>query len=337
MRRYLDYGKRLKEGEGLEEFYQWIAKILLESSSVYNLEEKAMAFEIGTSEMVADLWPDLIDAPRADLVLQQRPDKCGIYRAILQSGISKARCSAFLDLLGQRYKKQYAWIGELAAREQRQPFTTSGSGHLFGQFLVALESRAPQIAHDEGGQVSLLKDRLEYQNQQIKALEKDLELAEYRAVKAQQDLKEQVQEMDRVKRQLRDEQENGEKLRSERKTRIKSQRLSGEAQRELDKLRREFIKQDARFKEMAKRLARAEERVGDENWRLNIEALRQMDPRYLLGLDGRYNDESLGRMRRRFAAVFHPDRVGELPPWVGELFVDLLSAINEACDRTPKK
>ena len=337
LRRYLDYGKRLKEGDGLDEFYQWIGKILLDGGAVYSIEERAMAFEIGICERVADLWPTLVDVPRADLVLYHPLDKCGIYRSILQAGVSTARCSAFLDLLGQRYKKQYAWIGELAGREQRRPFAESGSGRLFGQFLAALDSRIPQMGLDEGGEVARLKDQLEHQGQQLKALERDLEHAEDRVSKAQQGLRDKVQEMDRVRRQLRDEQENGEKLRSERKTRIKSQRQSGEAQRELDTLRREFVKQDGRLKEMAKRLARAEERAGGGSWRLNIEALRQMNPEYMLGLDGRCDDESLGRMRRRFAAAFHPDRAGELPPWVGELFVELLGAINEACDRAKKK
>ena len=337
VRRYLEYGKRLKEGVGLEEFYQWIAKILLDGGTVYSIEEKAVAFEIGTCELVADLWADLVDYPRADLVLYRPLDKCGIYRAILQAGASTGRRSAFLYLLGKRYKKQYSWIGELAGREQRRPFAESGSGRLYGQFLSTLDSRVPQMSHDEAGEVSRLKGQLEHQRQQLIALDKDLERAEDRAKKAQQGLKAQVEEMDWIKRQLREERENGEKLRSERKTRIKSQRQLGEAKRELDKLRREYIRQEARLKEMARRLTRAEQRTGGLNWRLNIEALREMEPGCLLGLDERCDDESIGRIRRRFAAAFHPDRAGELPPWVGELFVDLLGAINEACDRAHKK
>ena len=143
--------------------------------------------------------------------------------------------------------------------------------------------------------------------------------------------------MQGLKRELREERENGEKLRSERKTRIKSQRQTGETQRDLDHLRREYLKLDGRLKEMASRLALSEGRSQAGQLKINLDGLRHLDLELLLGIGDAVDEKELGRVRRRFAAAFHPDRVVELPRWVSDFFLEVLGLVNEACDRAKKK
>ena len=337
MRRYLDYGKRLKEGAGLDEFYQWIATILLDDGQVYSSDEQALVFEIGTCELVADQWGGLAEGTPADLVLNQLVDKCAIYRLILQETAPLSRRIAFFRLLEKRYKKQYNWIEELAASKDRYPFAASSGGRLFSQFLLSLDESAPVSVAEEGVEVDRFLREIQRRNEEMEELQQDLEIAEERATRVQKRLRDQDLEVDRLKKQLRDERENGEKLRSERKTRIKSQRQSGEAQHELDKLRREYLKLDARLKEMASRLAKTEGRDIGGELRVSLDGLRRLDVGRLLGIGERVDEAHLGQVRRRFAAAFHPDRTGELPQWVRELFVEVLGLVNEACDRAKKQ
>lgn len=337
IRRYLDYGKRIKDGAGLEEFYQWLAKILLDGGQVYAPEEQALAFEIGAGELLADQWAALNQGPAADLVLNQPLDKSAIYRLILQETAPITQRTAFLHLLGKRYKKHYNWIEELALRSGRDLFVTSSGGRLFNQFLHSLDEIAPLPMADGGAVAERFRRESQRQRDKLGELQKDVEFAKERAERAHKRLKDQDEEMQRLKKQLREERENGEKLRSERKSRIKSQRQSGEAQRDLDHLRREYLKLDGRLKEMANRLAVAEGRVQADQLRINIDALRHLNLELLLGVRNDVYEEQLGKIRRRFAAAFHPDRAGELPKWVGDLFVEVLGLVNEACDRAKNK
>ena len=337
MRRYLDYGKRVKDGAGLDEFYQWIAKILLDDGQVYSQQEQALAFEIGACELLADEWEVLQQVSPADLILNQPIDKGAIYRLALQDTAAIAKRAAFLQLLKKRYKKSYNWIEELASRRGGDVFKMSSGGRLFKQFLHSLDADAPLSGVEEDENSALMRREAELQREKLEQMQDDLEFAEERAERAHKRLKDRDAELEKVKKQLRDERENGEKLRSERKTRIKSQRQSGEAQRELDHLRREYLKLDGRLKEMASRLATSEGRVQADQLRINLDALRSLDLQRLLGVSGGVDEEELGRIRRRFAAAFHPDRVGELPAWVRELFLEVLGLVNEACDRAKQK
>jgi hypothetical protein len=104
----------------------------------------------------------------------------------------------------------------------------------------------------------------------------------------------------------------------------------------LELLRREYLKLDARLKDMATRLAAAEGRVYAGELRIDVTALKRLNIEQLLGVGRGIDEEQLGRVRRRFAAAFHPDRAGELPGWVSELFVEVLGLVNEACDRAKK-
>ena len=134
----------------------------------------------------------------------------------------------------------------------------------------------------------------------------------------------------------REARENGEKLRSERRTRIKSERQSTETARELEQLKREYVKLDRRLQQMARRLVQAEGGKaggGPAELRVELAGLRQLGAGKVLGIEAEVTADELGRIRRRFAAVFHPDRVNQLPTWVQVLCDEVLVVVNEACDR----
>ena len=183
--------------------------------------------------------------------------------------------------------------------------------------------------------------QLENQRQadQLTELGRDLEFAEDRAHRAHKRIKQLDNEVKDLGKQLREARDNGEKLRSERRTRIKSERQSTEAARELEKLKREYIKLDKRLQQMARRLVQAEGgKTGGRpvEMRVELAGLRQLGAGKVLGIDGEVTAEELGRIRRRFAAVFHPDRVNQLPSWVRVLCDEMLVVVNEACDRLGK-
>jgi hypothetical protein len=60
LRRYLDYGKRLRSGTGLDELSQWLGKILLDDGSVYDLSDRSMAFEIAACERIRGMRTSLL-------------------------------------------------------------------------------------------------------------------------------------------------------------------------------------------------------------------------------------------------------------------------------------
>ena len=103
------------------------------------------------------------------------------------------------------------------------------------------------------------------------------------------------EEMGRVRRQLKEARENGEKLRKERKVRISSQRESRQTQKELEALRREYIKMQDRLIDMAGRLALAEQVRSQPGNRWSLDALRSMDKGELLGIREGLEDEDLNR------------------------------------------
>jgi hypothetical protein len=144
-------------------------------------------------------------------------------------------------------------------------------------------------------------------------------------------------ELQQLRTQWQETRDSGEKLRVERSRRIKLDRQSAEATRELERLRQEYVKLDRRLQQMGQRLASAEQqRAADQTRlasRIDLGALRQLGPRQVLGVEEGTGGEELGQVRRRFAVAFHSDRVNQLPPWVGRLFDDVLGVVNEACDR----
>ena len=125
------------------------------------------------------------------------------------------------DLLERRYKKHYKWVEELASSRVDGAFNISSGGRLFSQFLYTLDGVAPLATAEEDKENAHLREEAERQRKKIKQLQKELEQTEERAGSVHKRFKEQDIELQGLKRELREERENGEKLRSERKTRIK--------------------------------------------------------------------------------------------------------------------
>ena len=114
LRRYLDYGKRVKNRQGLGELYHWIGKILLDDGRLYSLEERAMACEIAACERLASQRSQL-SGPVVDLVLvNNSPPRLAIYRQILHAENAPEYRNAWVELLASRYKKHWSWIGDCA-------------------------------------------------------------------------------------------------------------------------------------------------------------------------------------------------------------------------------
>ncbi len=344
LRRYLDYGKCLKRGDDLDDLYQWLGKILLDDGRVYADDERALAFEIGVGECIAELLEVLEATPPVVLFLGPSVDRLFIYAGILDENAPLAHRATFFRLLGERYGKHAAWIEEINQMHGGEHlFSSSSGGRLFSEFYQRISS---EITGFDIEGASPLQEELDEMRAAIvahettiKTLESDLEFAEDRAHRAHQRLKSQDGEAKQLRKLLNDERENGEKLRGERRTRIQSQRQSNKAQKDLEHLRREYVKLDARLQDMAERLALSQHRrqadAPRSASRWDLASVRQLSLSDLLGVE-QASSEDLSTLRRRFAAALHPDRVRGLPQWVGVLFAEVLGVINEACDRINK-
>jgi hypothetical protein len=338
LRRFLDYGKRLKRGDAPDEFFQWLGKILLDDK-VYDFSERAMAFEIGAGERVVELWGQLETARPVHLFIAEPVDRLSIYQGIIDEVAPWEHRAAFWRLLSERYGKHWSWIEEIRSARDRvdTDFLTSSGGRLFAEFTLRIQEANPSTRDVFSGdrtELAKAEEQVQRDAQTIKALVGDLEFAEDRAQRAHGRLKIQDEEIHRLRRQVAEERENGEKLRSERRTRIYSQRQSNQSQKDLEHLRREYVKLDARLQDMAKRLALSEQLRLQEARQWDLEFIRQLSVHQLLGLEGdALSAEELGQIRRRFAGVLHPDRMRGLPPWVTSLFAEIMGIINEACDR----
>lgn len=344
LRRHLDYGRRVKRGQGMSELYQWIGRILLDEGRVYSLEDRALAFEIGACERIADLWPELHLTAEGQWVVSSRVDRVRLYRQILAANCTPVWRAAFYRLFRERYKRHADWIEACAAlRDETSGFVASGSLPFFESFLQQLDELEPlpktwgEISSQLEGELARLQEENQKWESEVRALRQDLEFAEERANRAHQRLRDLDKEVKQLRKELREARENGEKLRLERKSRIASVRQSNQVQRELERLQGEYFKLEQRLQQMAKRLAQAEsQRQGEPTppqTRIALSALRQLDAGQVLGVAGKASAEEIGKIRRRFATVFHPDRVNQLPPWARILCDEVLSAVNEACDR----
>jgi len=333
LRRYLDYGKRARQGVGLGELRQWLGRILLDEDQVYTPQDQALAFEISAAEGIAGGLEELRPAMPALVSYSGPVDKVLLYRHILSSGGGRERQGAFARLLQSQYPKTWEWICERAAVGGGEP---SGPDLLLEGFLARLEgvSSLPREGLGQDRLVGFLQRELGEKEVVLRGLREDLEFAEDRARRAHQSLKRAEEEARQLRRQLGEARENGEKLRQERTRRIQLDRQAAQAGGEVERLRQECAKLDARLRQMAQRAAEAERRQGA--LRVDASQLRQLDPSQLLGLVGATDEEELNQARRRFATALHSDRVGALPAWVGQLFDQVLSAVNEACDRLKK-
>ena len=335
LRRFLDYGKRLRTGQGLEELGQWLGRILLDDGEVYPEEDRAMAFEVAVCEYLAERWAELQESPESVTVCGP-VDKTLIYRHLLQDSYSPARRSAFARLLAQRYGKSWSFIENRA--------TDTGASGVFGavqpllsQFLRQLDTAEPLDGAGSTAELDELRDEAERQRISFDRLRGKLEEAHEHSGRAQQKIEQLDKERQALGRQLSEERETAEKLRQERSRRIKVERQSREGDRELERLKVEYVKLDQRLHQMAQRLADSEgSSHGITGGRIDVSALRRMEAQEILGLPEHPGESEVSMARRRFAAAFHSDRVVSLPSWVGEAFDQLLAIVNEACDRVKR-
>lgn len=340
LRRFLDYGKRLRSGVGLDQLSQWLGKILLDDGSVYDLSERSQAFEIAACEHISEMWERLESVEPEVITVGGPIDKMAIYRRLLDGRIDEARRAALLDLMRQRYRKTWSWLRDcsLANREIHRSRDGRGDDQLLQRFLQELDRIDPL---EEGGvssqQLNSLREVSRRQEESLKTLADELEVAEDRSERAHQRAKTFESESKQMRRQLREEKENGEKLRQERSRRIKVERETRDSMNELQRLRSEYIKLDERLREMARRAAAAEARRGSgmaASLRIDLSPLRSIAAAQLLGLGDPPTPDDLNRARRQFANALHSDRVNQLPGWVGELFDELMGIVNEICDRS---
>lgn len=317
-----------------------MGRILLDDGQVYTLEDQALAFEAAACERLAGQWTELSAATPPLVIFTGSADKTALYRQLLAQAGDLERRAGFLKVLESRYKKNWEWIRERAAISA--PADEPVGNRLLEEFLARLEAVAPLTPVGASGSREGALERLQQAAQASQAalgeMRQDLEFAEDRARRAHQQLRKLEEEVRRLQRQLREARENGEKLRLERSRRIQLDRQAAEAAGELERLRQECVKLDQRLRQMAQRLAEAESRgrEAQEVNRLDVRQFRQLEVNQILGVEGPLAEEELSQVRRRFAAALHSDRVGQLPAWVGQLFDEILSAVNEACDRMRK-
>lgn len=330
VKRYLDYEQRLRAGQGLDELYQWVVKILCDDGEVYGLVDKALAFEIGAREGIARVWPD--DGVASAAIAVAGPvDRTFLYRQLLAPENGPERRAAFAGILHRQYRRQWAWMRDRLDRAEAP--VAADIAPAFQQFLNHLNDLDPLDLGAAGGgrQLAELRAELEQRSADAERLREYLEAARDRSEAAHERARELEDEARGLRRSLQQEEEARDKLRAERTRRIKAEREAADLGRQLDRVRGEYVKLDQRLRQMAGRLASAGEGRGAVV--LNLGELKNLGPEHVLGVGPGVGEGELGQVRRRFAAAFHSDRAGQLPGWVRELFDQVLSVVNSACDR----
>ena len=278
LRRFLDYGKRVRTGQGLEELGQWLGRILLDDGEVYPDQDRALAFEVAACEYLAERWAELQESPES-VTLCGPVDKLVIYRHLLQDSYSPQRRSAFALLLAQRYRKSWSFIESRA--------TDSGGSTAFGavqpllaQFLRQLDTTDPLSDSGSTAKLDELREELERQKAAFDRLRGKLEDAHEHSGKAQKKADQLDKERQSLARQLSEEREAAEKLSEERRRRIRVERQAREGDRELEKLKLEYVKLDQRLRQMAQRVADSERAShAGASGGIDVRGLRSMDAR----------------------------------------------------------
>ncbi len=325
IKRFLDYGKRVRQGAGLDEITQWVARILHDPEQIYSAQERALAFIVGSCEWLARRWQADAELPGGVMVVVGEIDRVRLLRLLIME-TDAARRAGLQQSLRRHDAKLTSWIQERASQAglagESEP---DGHEAPFQHFVESLEELDP--LQQEAGE-GRLEAELEAERQQKDRLRREVEAVSERAERAVQRLESVEEEVKGLRKTLRDERENGDKLRQERSKRIKFERDAREAATQLQRLKDEYVKLDQRLRESVRRQPTTNQPL--------LEQLRQMPPQDLLGLAPEADEEAIGQARRRFAAVFHSDRTAQLPPWVADLFDHLLGLVNAACDRARK-
>jgi len=311
--------------------HQWLARILCDDGSVYDLEDRALAFEVSAREALVPVWPDDTVAP-APVAVAGPVDRTFLYRQILAAQNPEPRRAAFADLLQQQYRRHWAWVRE---RVDGAAATADNAGltSALGQFLGHLDEVVPLDLGTAGGgrQMAELRAQLEQSRADTERLREYMEAARDRAEVAHGRARELEEEMHGLRGALGREEETRDKLRAERTRRIKAEREAAGSGQQLERLRTEYVKLDRRLHEMAGRLATGE--GGQGKVVVQLGDLRNLRPEQVLGVGRERSEDELAQVRRRFAAAFHSDRAGQLPGWVKDLFDQVLGLVNSACDR----
>ena len=322
IKRFLDYGKRVRQDTGLDEMMQWIGRVLHDTDQMYSQQERAQAFIVGACEWLARRWQLDPGQTAAMITVIGDVDRVRLLRLLVTENDPERR-QGLQQSFRDTDAKLAGWIEERALHEDPQDEVDLVHEAPFLRFVESLEEVDPLVA--DGGD-DLAKELEEAEQQKIR-LGRELEAASERAERAVQRLESLEEEAKGLRKNLRDERENGDKLRQERTKRIKFERDAREAGTQLQRLKEEYVKLDQRLRESVRR-------QGSKNPPL-LDQLRQMSPEDLLGVTQR-SDDDIGQARRRFASVFHSDRAAQLPPWVADLFDHLLGLVNAACDKARK-
>lgn len=342
LRRFLDYGKRARQGTGLAELQLWIGRILFDRDRVYTVDDKAAAFEVGACEWLTRRWGEVGQPGTQMLVLAGAVDKVRLFRALVRPSEAATR-AALAVLFAQRYGRTWSWVRQRAAQSRAEgsdtdappavaaaaaPGSWQAEDAAFVRFVEELDEVDP-LPLGPGAQ--RLERSLAEAQERDERYRRELEAATERAERAVTRLESLQHEARQLRHDLRQAREDGDKLRDERSRRIRTERQARDAERELTRLRSEYAKLDGRLRDSIQRRGeRGEAQVPD------LTAIAQLPLDQLLGLPPGAANDDLAQARRRFAAAFHSDRAAQLPPWVGELFDRLLGMVNAACDRARK-
>lgn len=344
LRRQLEYGRRVRRQQGLAELYQWVGRILLDDGTTYHLEERAAAFEIAALERLAGLWPELCLSNPLAAIITGPVDRLLLYRQVLSDHYPLGVRAGLYQLLVSRYGQHGDWVRARAGSpDAAAALVDSGCDALLQRFLGALTAVEPlpeplgaTLGSPPRGEADGLHEELRQRQAETVELRRELEFAEDRAERAHRRLRRLEPELRQARQELREARQNEERWREERHTRIESLRQSTQSQRDLARLQADYARLEQRLQRMAARLAAAQHAVAPPapaELRVTVAALRRLSPAQVLGLSEPVAADQLGRVRRRFAAVFHPDRATGLPGWVRRLCDEVLGVVNEACDR----
>ena len=328
LRRYLDYGKKVQSGGGLQELPRWIGKILLDDGEVYSIADKALAFEIAACESISEALPQLREASPVAMALVGPIDKMRLFRQILDGEVALDARATFASELARRYRKTWKWIAQRAQEERQQTKSVFTQDPLLAQFVELLREAFPDEQNGLGGrELKRLRKDLRAQEAAVEELTEEMRAAADRAHRSQAKAIEFESQLRELRKQLRAESDSDDRLRSERSRRIQLERQTREADKEIERLRAECLKLDRRLREVA----------GSSGRGIDLTGFRNMPDGEILGLDNAHLSQiEIGQIRRRFAATFHSDRAAQLPSWVSALFDELLAVINETCDRLRK-
>ncbi|MDA0337627.1 MAG: hypothetical protein O2782_20880 [bacterium] len=138
LRRYLDYGKRVRQASGLTELHQWLGRILLDREAVYGMEDKAFAFEIGACEWFAMHWEQLNYPEPGVVTVAGAVDKVLLVRLIVAARSTSER-AALARLFSERYGRTWAWVRERATQlaGNEAPDSVQNSGPIEAGVIIS--------------------------------------------------------------------------------------------------------------------------------------------------------------------------------------------------------